>query len=138
MVFEVGGRRFGLPATELREIVRAVTITPLPQGPAAIEGVIDVRGDVVPVIDLRRLLGMPSRPVALSDHLVITRLEGAPLALWIDRAIEVRSDEAGDDPGHERVVRLADGLVPVVELRDLLEAEEWLAVRAWLGREGPA
>lgn len=138
LIFEVGGRRFGLPASDLREIVRAVTITPLPHAPASIEGAIDLRGTVVPVVDLRRLLGLPARGVALSDHLVIARLDEALVALRVDQALEFRPDETGGDSARERVVKLADGLVPVLELRDLLVPEEWSALRAWLGSGGAA
>lgn len=138
LVFEVGARRFGLPAADLREIVRAVAIAPLPHAPAAVEGVINLRGEIVPVIDLRRMLGLPARGVVLSDHLVIAHWDSAPLALRVDRALEFRSDEAGADALHARVVRLADGLVPVLELRELLAPEEWSALRAWLGHEGAA
>lgn len=133
LVCEVGTQRFGLPAEELREIVRAVAIAPLPQAPPGVEGVINVRGEIVPVIDLRRMLGIAPRPTVLADHLVIARLDGAPLALRIDRALDFRADEAGAD---QRVIRLDDGLVPILQPRDLLAPEEWSALRAWLGHEG--
>ena len=46
LVFEIGGRRYGLPASEVRELLRAVTILPLPLAPAVVEGVINLRGVV--------------------------------------------------------------------------------------------
>ena len=62
LVFEVGGRRYGLPASEVRELLRAVTILPLPMAPADVEGVINLRGRVVTVVELRQLLGLPDGP----------------------------------------------------------------------------
>jgi purine-binding chemotaxis protein CheW len=135
LIFEVGGRRFGLPAAELREIVRVVALTSLPGVPASIEGVINVRGDLVPVIDLRRALGLPARGVALADHLVVLRLDSAPVALRVDRALELRTEETG---GERRLVRLEDGLVPVLDPRGFLAPEEWSALRTWLGQEDAA
>jgi purine-binding chemotaxis protein CheW len=131
LIFEAGGRRFGLAAA-LREIARAVAITPLPGGPASVAGVINVRGNMVPVIDVRRALGLAPGAVALSDHLVILHVDGAPLALRVDRALELHAGAAG------RLVRLDDGLVPVLEPRDFLNADEWAALRAWLGQEAGA
>src|SRR5215469_5263815 len=73
LVFEGDGRRYGLPAAEVRELARAVTIVPLPRPRALVEGVIDVRGEAVPVLDLRARLGLPAKGVEPSDHLVIAR-----------------------------------------------------------------
>ncbi|MEO8561278.1 MAG: chemotaxis protein CheW, partial [bacterium] len=57
----LGGATIGLPAAAVREIVRAVAITPLPGAPDIVEGAVNVRGRLVPVIDVRRLLGFPAR-----------------------------------------------------------------------------
>src|SRR5437764_218583 len=67
LVFEVDGRRYGLPASEVRELLRAVAIVPLPLAGPAVEGVVNLRGRVVPVFDLRVRLGLPARAVVPSD-----------------------------------------------------------------------
>ncbi len=54
--FEVGGRVYALDVTYIREVVRWQRVTPLPKAPVLIEGVIDLRGAVVPVVDLGRAL----------------------------------------------------------------------------------
>src|SRR5262249_17975243 len=133
--FEVDGRRYGLPAAEVRELARAVTIVPLPRPRALVEGVVDVRGEAVPVLDLRARLGLPAKGVEPSDHLVIARASGRTVALRVDRALERRDGdgapvEAAEGPGWEGdgavgMARLADGLVPIVDLpRFLARAEE--------------
>ena len=61
LVFEVEGQRYGLPTADVRELVRAVTITPLPNAPAVIEGVVNVRGRVLPVLDMRARFRLPAR-----------------------------------------------------------------------------
>ena len=58
--FEVAGALYALDVTQLREVVRWQTVTPLPKAPPLIEGVIDLRGSVVPVIDLGHALGRRS------------------------------------------------------------------------------
>jgi purine-binding chemotaxis protein CheW len=92
--------------------------------------VIDVRGQVVPVIDLRGRFGLPARPVEPADHLVVVRNGGQPAALRVDRALElVRLAEADvEDAGSivpgitglAGVARLADGLVLIADLGRLL------------------
>jgi purine-binding chemotaxis protein CheW len=130
LIFEIGGRRYGLPASEVRELLRAVAIAPLPpdSGPIAIEGIIDLRGVAVPVVDLRARLRLGPKAVEPSDHLIIleTGPDRRPIALRVDRALELAALEPeafeplrGREPGaHDalEVARLPDGLVPMLDL----------------------
>ncbi len=56
--FEVKGQLYALEVTAVREIVRMQPIAPLPNAPSLIEGVVDLRGAVVPILDLSRVLGL--------------------------------------------------------------------------------
>ncbi|HKI33970.1 MAG TPA: chemotaxis protein CheW [Gemmataceae bacterium] len=89
LIFELDGQRFGLPVLEVREIVRAVRPVSLPGAPAVVEGVINIRGRVVPVLDLRRRFRLPPRPLEHTDHLVIARAAGRLVALRVDRALDL-------------------------------------------------
>jgi purine-binding chemotaxis protein CheW len=134
LVFEVGGRRYGLPVSDVGELVRAVAIVPLPLTPAHLEGVVNLRGHVIPVHDLRARLGLPAKPVEPSDHLIITRSRGSPVALRIDRAVElVRLDVADVESaegnasiaeGIVGVAKLSGGLAPILNLDDLIARTE--------------
>jgi purine-binding chemotaxis protein CheW len=128
LIFEIGGRRYGLPASEVRELLRAVAIAPMPPDSGPFEGVIDLRGVVVPVVDLRERLRMAPRAVAPSDHLIIleTGKGRRPIALRVDRALDLVALEpdalepmGGREPGAPaaaRIARLSDGLVPLLDL----------------------
>lgn len=132
LVFEVAGRRFGLPVPCVRELVRAVTVVAVPGLPAAVEGVIDLRGRVVPVLDLRGYLGLPPRGVVPDDVLIITEPSGGPLALRVDRALDLAAAPEGTGV-------LADpsgGLAPVLDVEQFLSATQAEATRAVL--TGPA
>ena len=89
LIFELAGRRYGVPASDVQELVRIVTITPPAPGSGPIEGVINLRGSVVPVFDLRARLGLPGRAPDVSESLVIARREGRPFAFRIDRALDL-------------------------------------------------
>src|SRR5262249_2567798 len=120
------GRRYGLPATEVRELVRAVAIVPLPMAPPGVEGVVNLRGRVVPVIDLRARLGLASRPVAPSDHMIVVSLGERLAALRVDRALDLvrlgRETRTREESAGMPVAQLADGLAPLLEVRTLLAA----------------
>jgi purine-binding chemotaxis protein CheW len=80
--------RIGFPASAVREIVRAVAIAPLSSAPAVIEGAVNLRGVVIPVVDARGRLGMPARPNTPDQFLVILETS--------DRLIAVRVDDVDD------------------------------------------
>jgi len=73
LIFELAGQRYGLAVDDVREVVHAVSISPLPKAPAVVEGVINVRGTVTAVLDIRRRFGHPAKPLAPSDHFVLAR-----------------------------------------------------------------
>ncbi|MDQ3811382.1 MAG: chemotaxis protein CheW, partial [Chloroflexota bacterium] len=86
LLFELAGQRYGVPLRSVREVVRAVAITPLPTAPTVIEGIINVRGTLMPVFDLRARFGLPRKAVDPSDHLIIAWAQSRLVALRVDRA----------------------------------------------------
>lgn len=134
LTFEVAGRRFALEISDVREILRAVAVTPLPGAPVVVEGVIDLRGVLVPVLDLRRRLGLPRKPVVPSDHFIVTTAGARPAVLWVDRVLTLLEPPSGaldTAPDLTRaefvagIVKLQDGLVLIQDLlRFLSPAEE--------------
>ena len=80
----VGDAIVGLPATVVREIARAVTITALPGAPQIIEGAVNVRGQVVPVVDVRRRLAMPAKDLDPDEFLVVFLAGSRTLAFRAD------------------------------------------------------
>lgn len=117
LVFEIAGQRYGVAAAEVREIVAAVTIVPLPRAPAVIEGVINLRGRIVPVLDLRTRFRLPAKPVEHTDHFVVARTGDRLVALRVDRATDLVVLDPAD-------VEDARGVVPGVEY------VSWVAKRA--------
>src|ERR1700694_3359288 len=99
LVFEVGGQRYGLPTVDVRELVRAVTITPLPNAPAVIEGVVNVRGRVLPVLDVRARFRLPAKPLDPSDHFIVASAGARGVILRVDRATHLALvDDASIQP----------------------------------------
>jgi purine-binding chemotaxis protein CheW len=98
--FEVRGRVFAIDVSYVREVVRWQPVTPLPRAPALIEGVIDLRGAVVPVVDLGRALGGEPVKVGSQTRIAVAEVEGLVLGLIVDAAVEVLpvSVTAMEDP----------------------------------------
>jgi purine-binding chemotaxis protein CheW len=134
LVFELGELRLALELTVVREVALAVAITPLPEAPASVEGIIDVRGEVVPVYDVRRRFGLPASPVHPDQRLVIAWTGEQLVALRCDRTGRIESVAAADvdtsSPliqGRRRiagVARLQDGLTLIQDLAKFLDDAE--------------
>lgn len=138
--FELSGARCALPASQMVEVQRAVALTPLPRSPPVVEGVINLRGKLVPVIDIRTKLGLPAQPLSPSNHMLIVQTsQGSPgavgrtLAIRVDRALELLSvpEELIEDPRpiagavHAAgMAKLPDGMVVIHDLRTFLSLDE--------------
>lgn len=89
VVFRLDHHHYALPLTQVARVVRMVAVTPVPDEPPWILGVIDMAGQVLPVIDLRQRFAYPPRPPALTDRLLITHATGQYLALMVDEVLKV-------------------------------------------------
>ena len=134
LIFEVDGQRHGLPVAAVQELLPALSILPLPGTALGVEGVINLRGTIVPVVDMRKRLGMSTRPLALSDHFIVVRSGESQRVLHVDHATELVRLDAGalknvETQGANRaqatwVAKVKDGMIVVNEISDLLSAAD--------------
>ena len=89
VVFTLGGYEYGLPADNVNEVIRFVAVTPVPESPSWVLGVIDLRGRTIPVVDGRRRLGLPDREDWLAAAIVIVESGGVVSGLVVDAAVDM-------------------------------------------------
>ena len=89
VIFALHGRAFGLPLSAVERVVQMVGVAPLPEKSSEVRGVIRVRGEIVPVIDLRVRLGLGEAPLRATDELVICRAHRRRLALVAEEVTAV-------------------------------------------------
>lgn len=92
--FVLHGNLYAIEVLHVREIVHCQTVTPLPKAPALIEGVIDLRGAVVPVVDLGRVLGGERVKEDERARIAVVQIEGMVLGLRVEAATDVISVDA--------------------------------------------
>lgn len=127
-------QRYALALAQVERVIRAVEITLLPKAPEIISGVINVRGKVIPVINVRRRFRLPERALSISDQIVISHTSRRAVALIVDEVngiIELSGYPvmpAGEILPHmeyvEGVVKLKDGLILIHDLDRFLSLEE--------------
>lgn len=93
--FEVGGEEFGLDIVRVQEIIRMQPITRVPNSPSFVEGVINLRGKVIPILSLRKRFGLEGRAADRETRIVIGEVAGAVLGFVVDRVCEVLRIAAG-------------------------------------------
>ncbi len=103
LIFRLGAEEFGVRVTKVREIMGMQEVTPVPQTPVAVKGVINLRGKVIPVLDLRIKFGLQPEPhTPLTCIIVVrTQLEGDEVLMGVivDEVAEVLRLGEGDGAG---------------------------------------
>ncbi len=89
----INNQRYGFDLQNVERSILAVECTSLPQAPTHVLGVINFHGQVIPVVNMHSLLGLPSRDLGVDDHFVICRQGEQVAALWVDHVQQVRSYE---------------------------------------------
>jgi purine-binding chemotaxis protein CheW len=89
VTFELAGETFGVPVTHVHEILRVTGITRVPHAPATVRGVTNMRGRVLPVVDLRVRLGMPAAETTPLSRIVVVASRGRSLGLLVDSVDQV-------------------------------------------------
>jgi purine-binding chemotaxis protein CheW len=94
--FQLGRETYGVPITSLHEIVRVPEITAVPDAPDYMEGVINLRGKIVSVIDLRKRFGLEPVAPARQNRILVLEHNGRLSGLIVDSASEVIKIPAAD------------------------------------------
>lgn len=102
--FQVGRETYGVPITSLHEIVRVPEITAVPDAPEFVEGVINLRGKIVSVIDLRKRLGEKKVTSTRRNRILVVEHNGRLCGLIVDSATEVLKIPASDVEASPKVL----------------------------------
>lgn len=140
VVFALDELRYALPLAVVERALRMVEITRLPKAPEMVHGVIDLHGEIVPVLDVRKRFQLPEKEPGLSDHLIVARTAKRRVVLVADAVAEVIAlpAEARIEPGTilpgmeycSGVVRLDGGMIFIHDLDVFLSLKEEQALDA--------
>lgn len=121
----------------------ALELTPLPNAPAIVMGIFNLRGLIVPVMNLRRRLALPERELQLDDKFIVAQSAGRTVALVVDDTnglVEASTDEivpTGDFlsalPHVAGVIRLKSGIALIHDLAQFLSLDETRQLDCALG-----
>jgi purine-binding chemotaxis protein CheW len=136
VVFQLGAELYGVEIARVHEIIRLQTVTRVPHAPAFVEGVINLRGKVIPVVDLRRRFGLPLAEHTRASRIVVVEIGDQVVGIVVDGVSEVlRVNNATIEPpspvvaGVESdylhgIAKLPDRLVILLNLDRVLARDE--------------
>jgi len=137
VTFRLQDETYGINVMQVQEVLRVTEIAPVPGAPGYVLGIINLRGNVVTVIDTRNRFGLPAADVDDSSRIVIIESEQQVVGILVDsvaEVVELRHSEIDSAPnvGNDESSRYIQGvasrdedLLIVVDLNKLLSDEEW-------------
>ena len=100
LTFSLGREEYGIGILKVRELIGLLPITPVPQTPRFVRGVINLRGQVIPVVDLRLKFGLPEREYTERTSIIVVEIPGQdgriPMGLVVDAVSEVVNIQGAD------------------------------------------
>jgi len=120
--FRVDGHYLGIDVLEVQEVLREQRLTPVPLAPVVVEGLINLRGQIVPALDMRRVLKLEPAPAGSDRFSVVAHTPQGPVSLQVDEIGDVMElDDAAGEPPPRNVDPDIGGLVRgVFPLKDRL------------------
>ncbi|RPI97093.1 MAG: purine-binding chemotaxis protein CheW [Spirochaetales bacterium] len=133
VIFTLGDKEYGVDISEVREVIRLRPITRIPDTADFVEGVISLRGKVVPLINLRVRLGMDKTVLPKTGRIIITRVDSHSVGVIVDSVADVVSlDQASVTPPDEMlkdaeylvgVARIGERLIIMTDIGKLLRGD---------------
>lgn len=95
VVFTLAGCELGVPIRQVREIIRVSEIAVMPKAPPFLEGIINLRGRIIPVLDLKKRFGMPLVEKTYETRILVLELKDQILGLLVDKVADVLKISSG-------------------------------------------
>jgi purine-binding chemotaxis protein CheW len=136
ITFTVGAQEYGVDIQSVKEVIRQGEITPLPRAPSFLKGVINLRGDVIPIVDLRERFALQAGTYTESSRVIVVEVGEKSVGMVVDRVshvIRVPEDRIEDAPawlGGTRnefvrgVARVDERLVVLLDMTAVLSSDE--------------
>lgn len=134
VVFKLDEMKYALPLKSVIRVIHAVEITGLPKAPQIVSGIINVQGQIIPVIDVRKRFGQDSREMVPGDQLILADTGKRQVALWVDSVAgtqqigdwqQVDTKETMPFAEYIRgVVKIEDELILIYDLEQFLNLKE--------------
>lgn len=137
IVFRLGDERYGVEISQVREIIRPTQITRIPNAPDFVEGVINLRGQITTIVNLRKRFGMEAKPIDNDTRIIVVEHDNAVIGMMVDSVNEVKYLSEKEIESLPSIItsrseakflkgigKLPDGLMILIDLNKVLSDDE--------------
>ncbi len=137
IVFNLGNERYGVDISQVREIIKPTQITRIPNAPDFVEGVINLRGQITTIINLRKRFGLEPKPIDNNTRIIVVEYNNAVIGMMVDTVNEVKYLSTADIEALPSIItareeakflkgvgKLPDGLLILIDLNKVLSEDE--------------
>jgi len=140
VTFRLDSETYGINVMQVQEVLRVTEIAPVPGAPDYVMGIINLRGNVVTVLDTRRRFGLPSKEQDDSTRIVVVEADQTVVGILVDSVAEVvelnrSAVESSPNVGNDESSKYIEGvatheseLLILVDINKLLSEDEWMEV----------
>ncbi len=122
VVFDLANEVYGMDIGVVLEIIRMQEITKVPRTPEFVEGIINLRGKIIPVVDLRKRFSLPVTDETADNRIVVVDIDGQGIGMVVDAVAEVMRINSGsiEPPSEAITTQESDYLLGIAKLDDKL------------------
>ena len=120
VTFLLGDQRYALHLDAVERVIPAVEITHLPKAPEIVLGLINIKGRIIPALDVRRRFRLPEREIELKDHFIVASTSRRVVALPVESVGEVIEISDQDMAQAAKILSGLEHIEGVVKLRDVM------------------
>ncbi len=145
VIFILRNSRYALPLDSVQKVIHAVQITSLPKAPDIVSGIINVRGTIIPVYNVRKRFGLPEKALALNDQIIIAETSARTVCFPVDNVEGILDSSQLNIimPGEilpemeyvKGVIKLNNGIVFIHDLDQFLSLQEESALKEALDKK---
>lgn len=140
LIFFIDDEKYGLSIKKIREIIAPLNITHIPKTPLFVKGVINLRGSIIPIVDLRMKFGMDEHKIDMNTAIIIYEVDEVSIGFMVDEVEDViileetQISEAPHFGGSidtsfiTHMAEIDDGVIMLLDLKKIFEAEELLDI----------
>ena len=142
VVFNLGDEKYGVDISQVREIIKPTQITRIPNAPEFVEGVINLRGQITTIINLRKRFGMEPKEIDTNTRIIVVEYNNAVIGMMVDTVNEVKYLSANDIETLPNIItsrseakflkgvgKLEDSLLILIDLNKVLSEDEIEGIR---------